>query len=68
MPLRDVIVKPPVWHKVEDKKPKQGEMVLARYDGVYGPRVVEYWFDGVNHHFGEYGPRVSRPITHWRPI
>lgn len=55
------------WISVKDKYPKQYHRVLAKYEGVYGPRVVSYWYDGANHHFG--GPvEGSQPATHWCAI
>ena len=51
------------WVSCEEKTPNVGERVLVKYKGVYGPRVVTYWCDGVNHHFGN--PPESNPITHW---
>lgn len=50
------------WVSVKKKMPKNGQKVIAKYAGVYGPRVVKYWFDGANHHFGY---PASEPATHW---
>jgi hypothetical protein len=57
---------PPKWINCKTKMPQNGQRVLAKYVGVYGPTVVTYWFDGVNHHFGE--PPESEPATHWAEI
>jgi hypothetical protein len=54
------------WIACKTKMPRIGQRVLAKYEGVYRARVVTYWFDGVNHHFGE--PPLSEPATHWCPI
>lgn len=51
------------WHKPEKKLPREGQTVVAKYEGVYGPRIVTYWNDGASH-FGE--PPCSEPITHWK--
>jgi DNA-binding NtrC family response regulator len=51
------------WISVETAFPPNQHRVLAMYKGVYGPRVVTYWYDGVNHHFGN--PPTSEPATHW---
>ena len=54
------------WIKCSDRKPRTGERVLAKYEGVYGPRVVTFWADGVNDHYGD--PPESQPATHWCPL
>jgi len=60
------------WISVKEKLPRQNQRVLAKYEGVYGPRVVTFWTDGpqtkdgVNTHFGE--PPASEPATHWAPL
>lgn len=54
------------WISVKDRYPENGARVLAKYEGVYGPTVVTYWYDGINHHFGD--PPFSNPATHWCPI
>jgi hypothetical protein len=54
------------WTECKKKMPKNGQRVLAMYKGVYGPAIVTYWHDGVNHHFGN--PPVSHPATHWKPF
>lgn len=51
------------WISIEKEYPPPRIRVLAKYEGVYGPRVVTYWFDGANHHFGN--PPESEPVTHW---
>lgn len=51
------------WNSVDVKLPEQNQRVLAKYEGVYGPRVVTFWFDGTNTHFGD--PPMSQPATHW---
>lgn len=55
-----------VWVDCNEKMPRNKQRVLAKYKGVYEPRVVIYWYDGVNHHFGE--PPQSEPATHWCEI
>jgi hypothetical protein len=57
---------PEGWIKCLEKMPVSGQRVLAKYEGVYGPQVVTYWFDGTNHHFGH--PPFSEPATHWCSI
>lgn len=52
------------WISVKEAYPKNGQRVLARYEGIENPHIAEYYFDGVNHHFGF----PSHPITHWCPI
>jgi hypothetical protein len=54
------------WIACADALPEVGERVLAKYEGVYGPRVVTFWRDSVNLHFGE--PPESQPATHWHPL
>lgn len=54
------------WFDCREKMPKNGQRVLCKYEGVYGPIVASYWFDGVNHHFG-IGAN-SQPATHWKPL
>jgi len=51
------------WISVKDKLPEAGQLVIAKYEGIYEPRVVTYWFDGTHHHFGK---PASEPATHWR--
>lgn len=59
----------PKWNRVSDKLPRQHQQVLAKYVGVYGPRVVTYWHDGVNAHFGtHHSPFGPQPATHWRKL
>lgn len=48
--------------------PRQNQTVIAKYVGVYGPRVVNYWFDGTNDHFGDPITLASEPATHWQPV
>lgn len=51
--------------------PQPGQVVEARYEGVYDRRIVTYWFDGRNRHFGlpnEPDGKGSQPATHWRPL
>lgn len=59
-------MKASAWVSVKTKLPRNRQRVLAKYVGVYGPRVVTFWRDGVNTHFGE--PPESQPATHWAPI
>lgn len=54
------------WVSVKKRLPSQGQSVIAKYEGVYGPRWVIFWKDGVNTHFGF--PPESRPATHWKPV
>jgi len=59
------------WYKIEEKLPEKGQLVLATYVGVYAPRVVTFWRDGSNMHFGtaaEPDGRGSQPATHWAEI
>lgn len=56
------------WFKVSERLPRQRQRVIARYDGVYGPRIVSFWSDGVNTHFGDLKTLESHPATHWKPI
>ena len=53
------------WISVKQRLPRQGQSVIAKYEGVYGPRIVKFWKDGVNTHFGS--PPESQPATHWKP-
>ena len=53
------------WISTKKRLPQQGQTVIAKYVGVYGPRIVTYWNDG-NTHFGD--PPVSQPATHWKPL
>jgi len=60
------MTKKTAWISVKTKLPRRNQRVLAKYEGVYGPRVVTYWHDGLNQHFGS--PPLSEPATHWTPI
>lgn len=53
------------WISTKKRLPRQGQTVIAKYVGVYRPRIVSFWFDGVNTHFGN--PPESQPATHWKP-
>jgi len=53
------------WRDASKILPKNSQEVVAIYKGVYGPRVVTFWRDGVNNHFGY---PASQPATHWIPI
>lgn len=57
---------PPKWINVKTRLPRQNQRVVALYRGVYGPRIVTFWRDGVNTHFGT--PPESQPATHWMPL
>jgi hypothetical protein len=54
------------WISVKTRLPRQHQKVVAKYVGVYGPRVVTFWRDAVNTHFGE--PPASELATHWMPL
>lgn len=60
------------WIHVDDELPRSGEIVLACWPGVYGPRIVHFWKDdGDNHHFGwhtEPDGKGSQPATYWMRI
>lgn len=59
------------WVRVEDGLPEHGERVLATYVGVYGHRLVTYWFDGQRGRFGslvEADERGPQPATHWHRL
>jgi len=60
------------WINVEDRLPKNGDKVMAKYDGVYTNRSVVFWFDfNLKTHFGrinEPDGKGSQPATHWAPI
>lgn len=62
----------PAWISVKDRLPENGQRVLARYEGVYDHRVVEFWYNDPEHyHFGsphEPDGRGSQPATHWYPL
>ena len=48
--------------------PDNMQRVIAHYQGVYDYRVVTFWQDQVNDHFGlpnERDGRGSQPATHW---
>jgi Protein of unknown function (DUF551) len=60
-----VIAEAQRWTPVSEKLPENGQLVIAMYKGVYEPRIVPYWFDGVNSHFGRVDE--SQPATHWMP-
>lgn len=60
------------WISVKDKLPKDGDIVLCCYQGVYAYRVVSFWEDiqGLPH-FGipsETDGKGSQPATHWMPL
>jgi len=48
---------------------QDGDLVLTRYEGVYGWRLVTYWIDaGGISHFGmpdEIDGKGSQPATHY---
>lgn len=59
------------WISVEDRLPKDGDTVDAKYDGVYAIRsCITFWNDfGGRKHFGhidEHDGKGSQPATHWR--
>lgn len=30
------------WISVKERLPRHGQYVIAKYDGVYGPRIVKF--------------------------
>ena len=56
------------WISCNDKTPRNGQKVLAKYAGVYSGRLVTFWRDDVNTHFGNPATLESQPATHWRPV
>ena len=54
------------WIPVSEKLPRQNQRVWARYVGVYNPKLVTFWRDDVNTHFGN--PPASEPASHWKPF
>jgi len=54
------------WIACSDALPDVGQRVLAKYEGVYGPRVVTFLKSGEDPRFGE--PPESEPATHWHPL
>jgi hypothetical protein len=56
------------WRSVKRHLPRQGQQVVAKYVGVYGPRIVTYWHDGANSHFGDRDTLASEPASHWKKL
>ena len=59
------------WVRIEDGLPEHMERVLATYVGVYGHRLVTYWWDGHRGRFGlptEADERGPQPATHWHRL
>jgi len=59
------------WVRIEDGLPQHMERVLATYVGVYGHRLVTYWWDGHRGRFGlptEADERGPQPATHWHRL
>lgn len=59
------------WVSVDDHLPDNGDIVDAKYEGVYECREsIVFWVDpGGGHHFGvhcEKDGKGSQPATHWR--
>jgi hypothetical protein len=54
------------WISVKDRLPKNGQRVLAKYVGVYGPAVVTFWRG--RDKFPHFGMPHSHPATHWCPL
>lgn len=56
---------------VEVQTPANMQRVLARYEGVYDYRLVTFWQDQANDHYGlpnEADGKGSQPATHWCPL
>ena len=57
---------------IEDKMPRTGQKVLAKFEGVYTDRLVTFWRDyDMGTHFGridEADGKGSQPATHWKEI
>ena len=55
---------------VNEKLPKTGQKVIAKYEGVYSDRPVVFWRDyNMGTHFGridEPDGKGSQPATHWK--
>lgn len=58
----------PVWISVAHNLPRNGQTVIAKYTGVWGPKIVTFWRDAVNTHFGDRTTLASQPATHWRKL
>lgn len=67
---KDLIMKS--YISVNDELPRQGQKILAKYEGVYTDRVVYFWRDWeLTNHFGridEQDGKGSQPATHWKPL
>jgi hypothetical protein len=59
------------WISVHSAAPDEGDVVACKYEGVYDFRIVTFWRDTANRHFGlpdERDGKGSQPATHWREI
>lgn len=60
------------YFSVDERLPRTGDTVIAKYEGVYTNRKVVFWRDyDMGTHFGridEPDGRGSQPATHWKPV